>query len=922
MPRKPPVILPYGDFTSEHKNLTALLGKTGKKLLKEANEQKAELRQVQSRGGASFLEKVRAALRKRRMRGGRAQFSQLDKYPPVLKQYLAEPLKYNPTLKPMETINQAENPCNKPIPAEAQATFPSGATSAGRFARYKAESEWRRNNLPGCKEFADNAGAKRQKDNDDRYDEWISTEMYARLAAEAPSFDVRLLIVPGTEPQGDVNDPLYTGQVAMEIDPWPYPEPIKPTSAQQTEMENLRKKSQEQRDGYYAISYGDRQNARRAEQRRKNQEEYDNSFFGKIVNGLTKVADFAVDYVAPVIGVPGVVTGAYKHFAPPGSKFYRDPYASTPPEPGTGGVPGTISPEQEARQQRQSTGMGKPKCEKCMLRVRVKGMVGAALLRKEGKKYVITTDGGVVVHSTENHQDAIDFLNKELKKEKARREEAASKASPPRVTRDLLPPDGHEIVHPAPRKHEVRPAFRKLNFGEGMCGGVLTSAEEARFQEVLALIERYRAAARTIKPDNMPKRMLTGPNLAQFDKLNREITALSQEASRLRAKREEAAPAPPPPRDAREDVRRALDTQGEMSPPIDMTKPWAHLPLAPDSVRRAFGEDVYRPAGSAKPAFQYSAAVLAMEAGPARRAAMARERAKVAHAKVKAGPKMEKLPKGTPMNFLEHLEKVLKSGKSFEDYKLKTKGKRDVYDIGFRGAWLKDKAKLAAFNKQFKVLKLLASGKLSMPPGEKGEADLEKLIQQYEAFEGEAVGQGGVRPRSATEESTTSAAGAEEDETPEDFAHRQARARREMECKKIAEAFGRRTPGACRLEARKPKGGVRPDATYKTPSGKVMSGAELIKARQEWERKTREAEGKKLSREETAAIYSTLRDLMDAVYYVPKPATKAPPPAKARPSRGPGDAKVIARVRQLMSEGMTQLPAERQAMKEYAEGKL
>lgn len=47
-----------------------------------------------------------------------------------------------------------------------------------------------------------------------------------------------------------------------------------------------------------------------------------NSPFAPIVDGLTKVADFAVEKVADKIGVPKVVSEAYKAFAPPGSKFH------------------------------------------------------------------------------------------------------------------------------------------------------------------------------------------------------------------------------------------------------------------------------------------------------------------------------------------------------------------------------------------------------------------------------------------------------------------------------------------------------------------------------------------------------------------------------------------------------------------------
>ncbi len=44
---------------------------------------------------------------------------------------------------------------------------------------------------------------------------------------------------------------------------------------------------------------------------------------GKILQGLTDVADFGVKYIAPVVGVPSVVTDIYKSFAPPTSEFYQ-----------------------------------------------------------------------------------------------------------------------------------------------------------------------------------------------------------------------------------------------------------------------------------------------------------------------------------------------------------------------------------------------------------------------------------------------------------------------------------------------------------------------------------------------------------------------------------------------------------------------
>ncbi len=45
--------------------------------------------------------------------------------------------------------------------------------------------------------------------------------------------------------------------------------------------------------------------------------------FTPIVQGLTDVADFAVKNIANKVGVPKIVTEAYKAFAPPTSEFYQ-----------------------------------------------------------------------------------------------------------------------------------------------------------------------------------------------------------------------------------------------------------------------------------------------------------------------------------------------------------------------------------------------------------------------------------------------------------------------------------------------------------------------------------------------------------------------------------------------------------------------
>lgn len=42
-----------------------------------------------------------------------------------------------------------------------------------------------------------------------------------------------------------------------------------------------------------------------------------------LVSGLTKLGDFAVDTIAPIVGAPGLVSEIYKAFAPPGSKYYQ-----------------------------------------------------------------------------------------------------------------------------------------------------------------------------------------------------------------------------------------------------------------------------------------------------------------------------------------------------------------------------------------------------------------------------------------------------------------------------------------------------------------------------------------------------------------------------------------------------------------------
>jgi hypothetical protein len=47
------------------------------------------------------------------------------------------------------------------------------------------------------------------------------------------------------------------------------------------------------------------------------------SGFAPLVEGLTKAGDIGVKYIAPIVGVPKIVTEAYKAFAPPGSEFYQ-----------------------------------------------------------------------------------------------------------------------------------------------------------------------------------------------------------------------------------------------------------------------------------------------------------------------------------------------------------------------------------------------------------------------------------------------------------------------------------------------------------------------------------------------------------------------------------------------------------------------
>lgn len=45
--------------------------------------------------------------------------------------------------------------------------------------------------------------------------------------------------------------------------------------------------------------------------------------FRPLVQGLTDITDFAMENIADKVGVPSVVTQAYKRFAPPTSKFYK-----------------------------------------------------------------------------------------------------------------------------------------------------------------------------------------------------------------------------------------------------------------------------------------------------------------------------------------------------------------------------------------------------------------------------------------------------------------------------------------------------------------------------------------------------------------------------------------------------------------------
>jgi len=59
---------------------------------------------------------------------------------------------------------------------------------------------------------------------------------------------------------------------------------------------------------------------RKVEDARRRNEEKRNSFFGKVVQGLTDVADFVVDAIP---GVNTVAKEVYKTFAPPTSKFYK-----------------------------------------------------------------------------------------------------------------------------------------------------------------------------------------------------------------------------------------------------------------------------------------------------------------------------------------------------------------------------------------------------------------------------------------------------------------------------------------------------------------------------------------------------------------------------------------------------------------------
>ena len=112
------------------------------------------------------------------------------------------------------------------------------------------------------------------------------------------------------------------------------------------------------------------------------------------------------------------------------------------------------------------------------------------------------------------------------------------------------------------------------------------------------------------------------------------------------------------------------------------------------------------------------------------------------------------------------------------------------------------------------------------------------------------------------------------------------------------------------------KGGYKPKAgTFvKIKTGEVMSA-------KEWEDALDKIEPRK-GREMRNPEYKRWRDLMTWNYTTPK-MPSAPPSAPKKPNRGPMDAKLVARVRHLMTaEKMSQPSAEKQAMKEYSEGKL
>lgn len=188
------------------------------------------------------------------------------------------------------------------MPQDVIDKLPKGSSTGDRYKRSRAIFDWKYENDPAFKQKVEENHKKSLKESED----YKNTDAYKKAVEWGKTVDIPSLFSKSKTQAPSM--PYDLGYLTPE---------------KRKEYNEYAEKWMEERNKIFEETNPMTVRNKRAKEWNDEMRRRRESPLGKFMTGLQKVGDFLVDNVAPIVGVPKIVTDIYKAVPPPESKYYK-----------------------------------------------------------------------------------------------------------------------------------------------------------------------------------------------------------------------------------------------------------------------------------------------------------------------------------------------------------------------------------------------------------------------------------------------------------------------------------------------------------------------------------------------------------------------------------------------------------------------